>query len=112
MESFDLKTPEQLKNELDETAEAMAKISYDYRRLEEHKKIIEAVLTKEYKQSNNRSISEAKIFALSDERYKQHIDGLVHAETEYLKLKSKYANMQSYIKYLITWITTQRDLSK
>lgn len=112
MDTFDLKSPEQIKKELDETAEQLAEISYTYRRLEEHKKIIEASLTKEYKSSNNRSISEAKIFALSDERYATHIDGLIEAETEFLRLKSKYANTQTYIKYLITWITTQRDLSK
>lgn len=112
MESIDLKSPEQLKNELDQIADELAKSSYTYRRLEEHKKIIEASLTKEYKVSNNRSISEAKIYALADERYTTHINGLIEAETEYLKLKSKYSNIQTYIKYLITWITTQRDLSK
>ncbi len=112
MDTFDLKSPEQIKKELDDTAEQMAEATYTYRRLEEHKKIMEAVLTKEFKESNNRSISEAKVFALADSRYKTHIDGLVEAEKEYLRLKSKYGNIQSYIKYLITWITTQRDLSK
>ena len=42
MDTFDLKSPDQIKKELDETAEQLAKISYTYRRLEEHKKIIEA----------------------------------------------------------------------
>lgn len=112
MDSFDLKSPEQIKNELDKLAEEVAESSYTFRRLEEHKKIIEAQLTKEYKESNTRSISEAKIYALADERYMTHIDGLIQAETDHLKLKSKYANTNTYIKYLITWITTQRDLSK
>lgn len=112
MDTIDLKSPDQIKNELDELAEKVAESSYTYRRLEEHKKIIEAQLTKEYKESNTRSIAEAKIYALADQRYKTHIDGLIEAEKDHLKLKSQYANTNTYVKYLITWITTQRDLSK
>jgi len=112
MESIALKSPEELKNELDQMSEKLAEVTYHYRLLEENKKVVEATLTKEYKNDNNRSISEAKILALADKRYALHIDGLVAAEKEYTVCRSKYANMQSYIKYLITWITTQRDLSK
>ena len=39
MEAFTLKTPETIKEELDTASDAVADTQYDYRRLEEHKKI-------------------------------------------------------------------------
>jgi len=41
MEYFDsiLKTPEEIKQELDTASDAVADAQYDYRRIEEHKKI-------------------------------------------------------------------------
>ena len=109
---FELKTADQIKQELDEASEAQSEDAYYERLLEEHKKILESQLTLEYKKKYNCSLSEAKCYAIADERYLKHINGLVEAEKKHSKSKSKYANLQSYLKYLISWITTQRDLGR
>jgi hypothetical protein len=44
MEHFTLKTPETIKEELDQASDDMAEKQYDYKRLDEHKKIISEML--------------------------------------------------------------------
>lgn len=113
MDSIDfLKSPDEIKHELDQASEQQATAVYEERRLEEHKKILESKLTIEYDSRLKCGITKAKVYALADDRYENHINGLIKAEENSNRLKSKYANLQAYLKYLITWITTQRDLSK
>jgi len=112
MESFALKTPETIKEELDQASDDMAEKQYNYKRLDEHKKIISEMLTLNYKLEKNVSMAEAKSYALSDEKYKTHIDGLLEAEKIYTKAKSNYANLLATLEYMRSWIATQRHISK
>ena len=112
MESFALKTPETIKEELDQASDDMAEKQYNYKRLDEHKKIISEMLTLNYKLEKNCSMAEAKSYALSDDKYKTHIDGLLEAEKIYTKAKSNYANLLATLEYMRSWIATQRHISK
>ena len=112
MESFALKTPETIKEELDQASDDMAEKQYNYKRLDEHKKIISEMLTVNYRLEKNCSMAETKSYALSDERYKTHIDGLLEAEKIYTKAKSNYANLLATLEYMRSWIATQRHISK
>ena len=112
MESFALKTPETIKEELDQASDDMAEKQYNYKRLDEHKKIISEMLTLNYKLEKNCSMAEAKSYALSDEKYKTHIDGLLEAEKIYTKAKSNYANLLATLEYMRSWIATQRHIAK
>jgi hypothetical protein len=85
---------------------------YDYKRLDEHKKIISEMLTIKYKLEKGCSMTEAKSYALSDDNYKTHIEGLLEAEKIYTKSKSNYANLMATLEYMRSWIATQRHISK
>ena len=112
MEHFTLKTPETIKEELDQASDDMANKQYDYKRLDEHKKIISEMLTIKYKLEKGCSMTEAKSYALSDDNYKTHIDGLLEAEKIYTKAKSNYANLLSTLEYMRSWISCQKHISK
>ena len=112
MEHFTLKTPETIKEELDQASDDMANKQYDYKRLDEHKKIISEMLTIKYKLVKGCSMTEAKYYALSDDNYKTHIEGLLEAEKIYTKAKSNYANLLSTLEYMRSWISCQKHISK
>jgi len=112
MEYFTLKTPETIKEELDTASDAVADAQYTYHRLDEHKKIISEMEEIKYKLEKGCSMTEAKSYALSDEKYKTHIDGLLEAEKIYTKAKSNYANQLATLEYMRSWIATQRHISK
>jgi hypothetical protein len=112
MEHFTLKTPETIKEELDQASDDMANKQYDYKRLDEHKKIISEMLTIKYKLEKGCSMTEAKSYALSDDNYKTHIEGLLEAEKIYTKAKSNYANLLSTLEYMRSWISCQKHISK
>ena len=112
MEHFTLKTPETIKEELDQASDDMANKQYDYKRLVEHKKIISEMLTIKYKLEKGCSMTEAKSYALSDDNYKTHIEGLLEAEKIYTKAKSNYANLLSTLEYMRSWISCQKHISK
>jgi|TARA_R110000772_G_scaffold38977_1_gene91606 hypothetical protein len=112
MEAFTLKTPETIKDELDTASDKVADAQYDYRRLEEHKKIAQEQLTITFKLKNNCSMAEAKSYAISDENYKVLAEGLVEAERKHTKLKANYANLMATLEYMRSWIATQRHISK
>jgi len=112
MEAFTLKTPETIKEELDTASDAVADAQYDYRRLEEHKKIAQEQLTLSYKLKNNCSMAESKSYAIADDTYKVLADGVVEAERKYSKAKSNYANLLATLEYMRSWIATQRHISK
>jgi hypothetical protein len=112
MDSFALKTPETIKEELDVASDKLANCQYDYRRLEEHKKILAEKLTIKYKNEKKCSMAEAKSYALADNQYEIHINGLIEAERIYTKAKSNYANLMATLEYMRSWIATQRHISK
>jgi tRNA nucleotidyltransferase/poly(A) polymerase len=112
MEAFTLKTPETIKKELDTASDDMADKQYTYKRLDEHKKILSETLTVKYRIDKSCSMAEAKSYALSEQSYKNHIDGLVEAEKQYTKAKSNYANLLASLEYMRSWIATQRHISK
>jgi hypothetical protein len=47
---------------------------------------------------------------MSSEEYKKHIVAYCVAEQQYSKAKFDYANMNSYIDYLRTYISAQKSL--
>ena len=114
MEYFDsiLKTPEEIKEELDTASDAVADAQYDYRRLEEHKKIAQEQLTLTVKMEKNCSMAEAKSHAIADNNYKILIDGVIEGERKYSKAKSNYANLISKLDYMRSWISCQKHISK
>ena len=112
MEGFTLKTPETIKEELDIASDKVAETQYDYHRIEEHKKITQEQLTLLYRLEKNCSMAEAKSYAIADSKYKVLVDGMLEAERQYTKAKSNYANLNSTLEYLRSWIATQRHLSK
>lgn len=112
MEAFTLKTPEQIKEELDTASDAVADTQYDYRRLEEHKKIAQEQLTLAFKIEKNCSMAEAKSHAIADSNYKILIDGIIESERKYSRAKSNYANLISKLDYMRSWISCQKHISK
>jgi|TARA_B110000503_G_scaffold103366_1_gene154350 hypothetical protein len=105
-----LKTAEEIKNELDTLSEVLAEKVYQYRLLEENKKILLSQLTVEEQAKNNCSVAQAEKIAMSSEKYKLHIQAYCVAEQQYSKAKFDYANMNSYIDYLRTYISAQKSL--
>jgi len=112
MEYCSLKSPEEIKIELDTASDNMAEKQYTYKRLDEHKKILAETLTIKYRIDKSCSMAEAKSYALSEQSYKVHIDGLLEAEKIYTKAKSNYANLLATMEYMRSWIATQRHISK
>ena len=112
MEHFTLKTPEEIKEELDTASDAVADAQYDYRRIEEHKKISLEQLTLASKMEKNCSMAEAKSHAIADNNYKVLVDGAIESERKYSKKKSNYANLLATLEYMRSWIATQRHINK
>ncbi len=112
MEHFTLKTPEEIKQELDTASDAVADAQYDYRRIEEHKKISLEQLTLSSKMEKNCSMAEAKSHAIADNNYKVLVDGAIESERKYSKKKSNYANLLATLEYMRSWIATQRHINK
>ena len=108
--TLNLKTAEEIKHELDKLSEVLSEKVYQYRLLEENKKILLSQLTVEEQSKNNCSVAQAEKVAMSSDKYKQHIKGYCVAEQEYSKAKFNYANMNSYIDYLRTYISAQKSL--
>jgi hypothetical protein len=106
-----LKTAEEIKNELDTLSDkVLAEKVYQYRLLEENKKILLSQLTVEEQAKNNCYVAQAEKIAMSSEKYKLHIQAYCVAEQQYSKAKFDYANMNSYIDYLRTYISAQKSL--
>ena len=112
MEYCSLKSPEEIKIELDTASDIVAETQYTYHRLDEHKKILAETLTVKYRVEKNCSMAEAKSYALADNAYRVHIDGLVEAEKIYTKAKSGYSNLLATLEYMRSWIATQRHISR
>ncbi len=110
MDILHLKSAEEIKNDLDKLSEVLAEKVYQYRLLEENKKILLSQLTIEEQSKNNCSIAQAEKIAMSSDKYKTHIMAYCVAEQEYSKAKFNYANMNSYIDYLRTYISAQKNL--
>ena len=70
------------------------------------------MLTIKYKLEKSCSMTEAKSYALSDDNYKTHIEGLLEAEKIYTKAKYNYANLLSTLEYMRSWISCQKHISK
>jgi len=73
MEAFALKSAEEIKNELDKLSEVLSEKVYQYRLLEENKKILLSQLTVAEQTKNNCSVAQAEKIAMSSEEYKKHI---------------------------------------
>jgi len=108
--TLNLKTAEEIKEQLDTLSEVLSEKVYQYRLLEENKKILLSKLTVSEQVKNNCSVAQAEKIAMSSEEYKKHIVAYCVAEQEYSKAKFDYANMNSYIDYLRTYISAQKSL--
>lgn len=112
MDNFALKNPDEIRQQLDQYADDMCQALYNFRRLEEHKKIILAQLTVSEKTVSNCSMVEAEKRAMCTKEYNTHIEGFCVAERDYSKAKSKYANLQSWVDLYRSWLVTNRELSR
>ena len=110
MDILHLKSAEEIKNDLDKLSEVLAEKVYQFRLLEENKKILLSKITISEQAKNNCSIAQAEKIAMSSEEYKTHIHAYCVAEQQYSKAKFDYANMNSYIDYLRTYISAQKNL--
>jgi hypothetical protein len=112
MHDFALRNPDDIKKQLDDYADVMCETLYNFRRLEEHKKILLAQLSINEKTVINCSMAEAEKRAMCTKEYNTHIEGYCQAEKEYSKAKSKYANLQSWVDLYRSWLVTNRELSR
>ena len=110
MDILHLKSAEEIKNDLDKLSEVLAEKVYQFKLLEENKKILLSKITISEQAKNNCSIAQAEKIAMSSEEYKTHIHAYCVAEQQYSKAKFDYANMNSYIDYLRTYISAQKNL--
>jgi hypothetical protein len=108
--TLNLKSAEEIKEQLDTLSEVLAEKVYQFRLLEENKKILLSKITISEQAKNNCSIAQAEKIAMSSEEYKTHIHAYCVAEQQYSKAKFDYANMNSYIDYLRTYISAQKSL--
>ena len=111
MESFALKNPETIKEEMDQLADQMAEAKYKYNLLDSNTKVIFSKLCLNAKRTFNCSIAEAEKHAYIQDEYKQHIEGLAIASSEFDRTKAKFNNYVSYVEYMRSYISAQKHLS-
>lgn len=111
MESFALKNPEIIKQEMNKLADEMAEAKYRYNLLDSNTKVIFSKLCLEAKRKHNCSMSEAEKHAYIQQEYKLHIEGLATASSEYDRIKAKFNNYVSYVEYMRSYISAQKHLN-
>jgi len=111
MESFALKNPQTIKEEMDKLADDMAEAKYKYNLLDSNTKVIFSKLCLEAKNKYNCSMSEAEKHAYIQDEYKTHIEGLATASSEFDRIKAKFNNYVSYVEYMRSYISAQKHLS-
>ena len=111
MESFALKNPETIKQEMDKLADEMSEAKYKYNLLDSNTKVIFSKLCLQAKQKHNCSMSEAEKHAYIQDEYKLHIEGLATASSEFDRIKAKFNNYVSYVEYMRSYISAQKHLS-
>jgi hypothetical protein len=111
MESFALKNPETIKQEMDQLADDMAEAKYKYNLLESNSKVIFAKLCLAAKNEFNCSMSESEKHAYVNPEWKKHIEGLATASSEYDRIKAKFNNYVSYVEYMRSYISAQKHLN-
>jgi uncharacterized protein YlxP (DUF503 family) len=111
MESFALKNPETIKQEMDKLADEMAEAKYKYNLLDSNTKVIFSKLCLEAKNKYNCSMAEAEKHAYIQQEYKKHIEGLAIASSEYDRIKAKFNNYVSYVEYMRSYISAQKHLN-
>ena len=111
MESFALKNPETIKQEMDKLADQMSEAKYNYNLLDSNTKVIFSKLCLEAKNKYNCSMAEAEKHAYIQQDYKKHIEGLAIASSEYDRIKAKFNNYVSYVEYMRSYISAQKHLN-
>ena len=111
MESFALKNPEIIKQEMDKLADQMSEAKYNYNLLDSNTKVIFSKLCLEAKNKYNCSMAEAEKHAYIQQDYKKHIEGLAIASSEYDRIKAKFNNYVSYVEYMRSYISAQKHLN-
>ena len=111
MESFALKNPETIKQEMDKLADQMSEAKYKYNLLDSNTKVIFSKLCLEAKNKYNCSMAEAEKHAYIQQDYKKHIEGLAIASSEYDRIKAKFNNYVSYVEYMRSYISAQKHLN-
>lgn len=111
MDIAQLKTPEEIKQELDKLSDDMSEAKYKANLLELNNKILIAKLTINQKTELECSITEAEKRAYASKDYLEFAEGLSVAVSNYEKLKAKYNNYLSYIEYMRSWISCQKHLN-
>ena len=111
MESFALKNPETIKQEMDKLADQMSEAKYNYNLLDSNTKVIFSKLCLEAKNKYNCSMAEAEKHAYIQQDYKKHIEGLAIASSEYDRIKAKFNNYVSYVEYMRSYISAQKNLN-
>ena len=111
MESFALKNPETIKQEMDKLADQMSEAKYNYNLLDSNTKVIFSKLCLEAKNKYNCSMAEASNHAYIQQEYKKHIEGLAIASSEYDRIKAKFNNYVSYVEYMRSYISAQKHLN-
>lgn len=110
MESFALKNPETIKQEMDQLADQMAEAKYKYNLLDSNTKVIFSKLCLAAKQKHNCSMAEAEKHGYVHPDYSTHLTGLATASSEYDRIKAKFNNYTSYVEYLRSYISAQKHL--
>ena len=111
MESFALKNPETIKQEMDKLADQMSEAKYNYNLLDSNTKVIFSKLCLEAKNKYNCSMAEAEKHAYIQQDYKKHIEGLAIASSEYDRIKAKFNNYVSDVEYMRSYISAQKHLN-
>ena len=111
MESFALKNPELIKQEMDKLADQMAEAKYNYNLLDSNTKVIFSKLCLEAKYKHNCSMSEAEKHSYVHPDYSKHLAGLATASSEYDRIKAKFNNYVSYVEYMRSYISAQKHLN-
>jgi hypothetical protein len=111
MESFALKNPELIKQEMDKLADQMAEAKYNYNLLDSNTKVIFSKLCLEAKREHNCSMAEAEKHGYVHPDYSKHLAGLATASSEYDRIKAKFNNYVAYVEYMRSYISAQKHLN-
>jgi uncharacterized protein YlxP (DUF503 family) len=111
MESFALKNPETIKQEMDKLADQMSEAKYKYNLLDSNTKVIFSKLCLEAKNKYNCSMAEAEKHGYVHPDYSKHLAGLATASSEYDRIKAKFNNYVSYVEYMRSYISAQKHLN-
>lgn len=100
--------PERIAHELSKRGHAWADAEAQAQQLEQHRRPLRSTIATEWI-NDGYPANKAEMLAESDQRYRDHVDGMVAARCQADKAKVDYEAYRTYVELMRTQAATERE---